>query len=157
MLPMLVLAQGASLPSPDEFEKFAYALVRSVTNGQWNVSLALVVVGFVWALRKFGVKNVKFFQTDTGGVALLMITAAATVLTTSLLAGGPFTWAWGWGVFKGSVVAAVVAGGGWNLAQGLVRFVVPTILSTSFGQMALVSRVLKFLLTWVSSKAPQPQ
>ena len=55
-LPLLVLAQGAAVPSPEQLEPFLRALVAAVQGGKWQVVAILVGIGLVAAIRRWGVK-----------------------------------------------------------------------------------------------------
>ena len=76
--------------------------------GNWKAVAALVAIGAVWALRKFGGRYIPFLKTDRGGALLTLVTGITGGLGHALLAGVPITTEL---ISDGLVVGVMSAGG----------------------------------------------
>lgn len=85
LLPFLALAQEAALPS--EPGAIASAVIAAISGGQWKLVAALVVVGVIWVLRKFGA-SVWPFLGSPGGGALLAFTSGTALYLCGLVYAG---------------------------------------------------------------------
>jgi hypothetical protein len=125
LFPVLVLAQDAPAPTLD-LDPIALlsAFVHAIQGGQWPVAAVLVLVGIVWAVRKFGVKAWPWLSTSEGGTALAFLTAvAATLAAAALVPGATITW----GLVGSAVAAAFTSIGAWTGARRLLRMFLPLV------------------------------
>jgi hypothetical protein len=152
-LPLVVLAQGV-IPTPDDLGAFINAFLAATV----NVKVALGLVAFVWVLRKYAVKDVKFFQTDEGGVILLSLIAFLTTLAGSFYKlQGAITKEWALHVCFVAVAVAAGTGGMWNLIQAYVRVLAPKVIENSTIAKipfigSIVTKGAEWLLAMVKSK-----
>jgi hypothetical protein len=105
-----------SLPTPDNLADFGKALFAAVTAHQYWLLASLVLVGLVWALRKYLAPKVPFLASDAGGALLSFLVAFASGLGVALMGGTPMSAALALTVF----VAAFKVSGGWALLMHLL-------------------------------------
>ena len=65
--------------------------LAKVQVGNWKAIAALVAIGAVWALRKFGGRYIPFLKTDRGGTLLTLATGITGGLGHALLVDAPIT------------------------------------------------------------------
>ena len=78
-------------PSPDDgVQKFAQMILDAINTGNWKAVAALVLIGVVWCLRKFGSRLPAplgpLLASDRGGVAIALLTSSVGAASTALLA-----------------------------------------------------------------------
>lgn len=96
--PFLVLAQAASPEDPGAFAGF---VLKLISDRNWVALTGAIIVGIVFALRKWGGNWVPWFRTDRGGVVLVLACGVLTALADGLFAGG------GWkGILSGFLASA---------------------------------------------------
>lgn len=90
----LVLMTGAALaatdiPAPDtDAAGWIKLLYLAITSKAWGVVAGLVLVGFVYPLRRFGPS---VFKTPFGGLVLAFLVALAGTMGVALAAGAPLS------------------------------------------------------------------
>lgn len=116
LFPVLALAQAIPDPSTD-IEGYLDLLTELWTGARWAPLVAVVVIGVVAALRRWGASLVPWFATRIGGLVLAVVGAVAVSAAHGLLTGLPVAQ-----VVVNAVVAAVGAigihSGVKNAAQG---------------------------------------
>lgn len=152
VIPALALAQGV-LPTPDDFSAFINLFLSSTL----NIKVALALVAAVWAIRKYVVGKVPFFQTGEGGAVLLSITAFLLALSTSFYTlVGPMTWQWFGKVCFVAFAGAVTSAGTWNLIQTYVRLLAPKLIQGKVAKVpfigVIVQKAAEYALKLVKSK-----
>jgi hypothetical protein len=118
LIPALAIAQEAPvLPTPDDLGMFAQAVLAAFSAHNWGLVTALVLIGLVWAARKWGGKLWPFLLTDRGGALLslvgglaLSIAAAATAPTAGSV----------WAVLGAGLLMTVTASGTYSLLRKLL-------------------------------------
>lgn len=142
--PALAFAQDVP---PTDFDPLQLlgAFVRAIQGGQWPVAAVLVLVGLVWAVRKFGIKWIPWLATSEGGTVLAFLTVLASVLGAAALAPGALiTWALVWK----ACAAAFASIGAWTGARRLLRALVPLA-----AKIPKVGPGLAAALAWLSGSA----
>lgn len=141
------------IPDPETIGPFLEALTAAIASGNWPTVAVLALVAGVWALRKYGVKKLPFFQSEIGGTALVALTAFTGAVAAAAFAGGPIVWAV---VLLGAAKAAATAAGGWQLVQAAVRWLLPKALGSTVARIPGVEKLVLFVLERVvKSKAPE--
>lgn len=96
------LGQGAPTPDVGTLDPVAFLklIFDAIQNKNWGAVASIVVVLFVWAVRKFDAKLPvvgpyvdRALNTKIGGWVFNFATVAAGALGTAVLAGQPITWA----------------------------------------------------------------
>ena len=116
LFPVLALAQAIPDPSVD-LKGYLDLLAELWTGARWAPLVAVVVIGLVAALRRWGASLVPWFATRIGGLVLAGAGAVAVSAAHGLMAGLPVVQ-----VIINALVAAVGAvgihSGVKNAAQG---------------------------------------
>ncbi|HZI03737.1 MAG TPA: hypothetical protein VEZ71_06930, partial [Archangium sp.] len=63
----------------------------AVASRNWGLLACAVVLGLVFAVRRFGASRVPWLRSDVAGVSLTLVTAAVLQLSATLAAGKPVT------------------------------------------------------------------
>lgn len=82
-----VVALPVTPVNPDDIGGVISALYNAIRGGQWVIAAGAVLVGLVWAARKWLPGLSPWFKTDRGGVVLTVAMSFIGALATSLLAG----------------------------------------------------------------------
>lgn len=113
-----LLAQVDGVLNPEDIDSILGTLFRAIGSGDWPAAAAVLVVGAVWALRKWA--PWPWVRSKLGGLALVVLSSAAVTVVAALLGGVPLTVLL---VLKAIGAAAVTAIGlhsaAKNAAQGL--------------------------------------
>lgn len=152
LAPVLALAQ-VTLPTPDDIGAFLDVFVASSV----NVKIALGISALIWVLRKYVVKEVKFFSTDEGGAILLSLTSFLVALSGAFYTlTGSLTVAWFGQVCLTAFAVAVVTGGTWNLVQAYVRVLAPKLITGPLSKIpfigTIIGKLAEYALKAVKSK-----
>lgn len=110
------------LPQPDDAADYIGALAAATKGGQWRVLSALVILGVVWALRKWGAKWVPWFATKWGGITLALSMGILAQFVTDLTGPSALTWTF---VVNGLVQGAL-ASGAWSMIKNATEKAGPT-------------------------------
>lgn len=123
--PVTALAQEAGSPapsatSPDDLGKFLAETLAAASAKDWRVFASLLLIGAVWAMRKFAGKIPgkfgAFWSTDRGGAVMALVAGVLGSVAHVLAAKASFSWA----MLSDGVVMAVTAAGGWAVMKKLV-------------------------------------
>jgi hypothetical protein len=115
-------AAAPVLPQPDDTADYIGALAAATKDGQWRAVSALLILGVVWALRKWGSKKVSWFATKWGGVTLALSMGILAQFVTDLTGPSPLSWTF---VLNGLVQGAL-ASGAWSLIKNATEKSGPT-------------------------------
>lgn len=111
------LAFAADIPQPDaNAGDFIKALFTAATNGEWKIVAGLVMIGFVFVLRTWGSKYVKWFASSTGGTILNFTASLGATLGVALASGAPIKL----GLVATAFSTAATAAGLWELLKKYV-------------------------------------
>lgn len=113
LVPMLINPGDISV---DALQHLAQVALQAVTSGNWALLAALVLVGLVWAVRRWGASKVPFLASARGGALLALLGGIVGAVATALTAGAPVTAAL---LLKGLTVG-VTAAGGWTVVRKLL-------------------------------------
>lgn len=100
---------------PSNASVYAKSIYTAVTTGNWRGAAALLLIGLVWMIRKYGADLWPSVTTDRGG-AMLSLSIAVLGSVANALAGGVLTW----GTIYHGVVTGIWAAGGFNLFTRIV-------------------------------------
>lgn len=103
-----------TVPDPEtDAAGFFKALLDAATTGKWKVLAGLVLVGLVYATRRWVFGKVSWFQTKLGGVVLALGLSLAGTFGLALASGSAVTMA----VLLNALSTAVAAAGLWQWLQ----------------------------------------
>jgi hypothetical protein len=104
------------VPDPGtNFGAFAAAVMVAATSRQWGTLLALLLIGAVWAIRKWA--PVAFFQTDRGGALLSIVGGLGLAIAAAAAAPGSHSLAQ---VAITGLLMAITASGSYALYRKLI-------------------------------------
>lgn len=111
------LGTSPSIPSPDDDPgAFVSSVLNAAKAGQWRLLAGFLLVGLVWAARKWGSGAVPWLKTDRGGAALVLVLALLGGIATTLLSGQAFAW----GLLVNSLSMAFTAAGGYAVLKKIL-------------------------------------
>lgn len=119
----------AATPTPAKIEptpapaqdvgEFAKMFFNAAKNGDWKLLIVLIVVGIVWALRKWGAaipKVGEWLATDRGGAILALLAGIFGVIGTGLVSGS----AWSFALIRDGLLLGFTAAGGWTIIKKIL-------------------------------------
>lgn len=110
----------STVPDPEsDFIGFAKLFKEAAKNGNWKLLAVLLVIGIVWAARKYGVLIPKvgdFLKSPRGGAILAILTGVFGVIATGLAASGKFSA----GLVWDGLLLGLTAAGGWTVVKKLL-------------------------------------
>lgn len=95
---------------------FISATLDAAKSGQWRILAGFLLVGLVWAARKWGSGVAPWLKTDRGGAALVLALALLGGVATTLLSGQAFAW----GLLVNSLSMAFTAAGGYAVLKKIL-------------------------------------
>ncbi|MCY1080283.1 hypothetical protein [Archangium lansingense] len=78
-------------PSEVQLGEVVKLFAQAVSSKNWGLLACALVLGVVYAVRRFGSSRVTWLRTDWAGIFLAVLTAAVLQLSTALAAGTPLT------------------------------------------------------------------
>jgi hypothetical protein len=110
----------STVPDPEsDFAGFAKLFKEAAKNGNWKLLAVLLVIGIVWALRKYGVLIPKvgdFLKSARGGAILTILTGVFGVIAAGLVSSGKFSA----GLIWDGILLGLTAAGGWTIVKKLL-------------------------------------
>jgi hypothetical protein len=110
----------STIPDPEsDFIGFARLFKEAAKNGNWKLLAVLLIVGLVWAARKYGVLIPEvgpFLQSPRGGAVLAIATGVFGVIAAGLAASGKFSA----GLIWDGLLLGLTAAGGWTVVKKLL-------------------------------------
>jgi len=114
--PSVVPAVATAVPNIDaDPVGYARAAYSAAKGGQWLALVALLIVGLVYVVRRWGAKLLPWLGTDRGGVASALVCGVLVSLAASALSGSL-----GVGSIVGAFEQAVIAVGGFTVLKKLI-------------------------------------
>jgi hypothetical protein len=101
------------LPTPEDPKEYVGALVTSLKDSEWRISIALVLMGVIWAVRKWGTEKVAWLGSKWGGIVLALVLGVVAQVITQLQTGAP----WGRGFIMNALILGVLASGFWTMLK----------------------------------------
>ncbi|MFY0567082.1 hypothetical protein ACN28E_25035 [Archangium lansingense] len=80
-----------STPGEVQLGEVVKLFAQAVSSRNWGLLACAVVLGAVYAVRRFGASRVPWLRTDAAGIILAVATAAGLQLSAALAAGTPLT------------------------------------------------------------------
>ncbi|HYE99606.1 MAG TPA: hypothetical protein VEJ18_11880 [Planctomycetota bacterium] len=108
---------GAAAPNPDDVGEIISKALEAARSGDYRMLAACLLVGIVWAMRKWGSEISPFFATDRGGAVLALAGGFVLALASLLISGAPFSV----DVLVGGFQTALMAAGGWAVFSKLFK------------------------------------
>lgn len=117
LLALAGLAWGAGVPDPTaDPAGFLALVVGALQAREWVVLAALMVVGLVAAVRKWGPSQWAWLRQDRGGAALALVWGVVVAVAASLIGGAAPS---GRMLLDGALLGATAAGG-WTLVKKIL-------------------------------------
>lgn len=144
-LPLVVLAQVAGGPNPDDLGAIAGFVINALRGGDYSIAIFAGLVLLVGIVRKLAT-NIPalgtWFATDLGGALLMVATVVPIAFLTADLAGQPLTFDLAWKALGGGLIVFT-----------LVRKILRPLFLLIPGR---VGQVLVALLDFASGVVPKP-
>ncbi|OJT21776.1 hypothetical protein BO221_23645 [Archangium sp. Cb G35] len=84
-------APDTSTPGEVQLGEVVKLFAQAVSSKNWGLLACALVLGAVYAVRRFGESRVPWLRTDVAGISLAVVTAAALQMSAALAVGKPVT------------------------------------------------------------------
>lgn len=102
-----------------DFLSFVRLCFNAAKNGEWKLVPILLIIGIVWALRKWGAMIPvigSWLTTDRGGAILALLAGVFGVIGAGLISGA----SWSFTLIRDGILLGVTAAGGWSVLKKIL-------------------------------------